>query len=176
MLAKIATLRNPVRLAVPITKEKPRFTRPSDRQKFLMGAMYFFLYDPKGKVELPYYDRFPLVIPLKRHSDGFLGLNIHYLPLRQRVTFMKKLLTLAIYNDDDEIKRLRVTYDILDATSRFKEFKPCIKQYLYSHMRSRILKVEPVEWDVAMYLPIQQFKKAKPQEVWRDSLQEIRNS
>jgi hypothetical protein len=47
---------------------------------------------------------------------------------------------------------------------------------LYSHIKSRILAVEPNEWDVAMYLPIQQFKKAQPKEVWKDSIEEIRNS
>jgi hypothetical protein len=134
------------------------------------------VYDPKGKAELPYYDRFPLVIPLKRTPDGFIGLNLHYLPLRYRINFLNKLLPLAIYNDEDEIKRLRVTYPMLDASSKLKEFRPCIKQYLYNHVKSRILSVEHNEWDIAVFLPIHQFKKAKPQDVWKESVQEIRNS
>ena len=176
LMQKIGTLRNPTVSSALMTKEKHRYVRPSDRQKFLMGGLYFFVYDPKGKAELPYYDRFPLVIPLKRTPDGFIGLNLHYLPLRYRINFLKKLLPLAIYNDEDEIKRLRVTYPMLDASSKFKEFRPCIKQYLYSHVKSRILSVEHNEWDIAVFLPIQQFKKAKPQEVWKDSVNEIRNS
>jgi len=176
LMQKIAGLRNPGRLSVPITKEKERWTRPADRQKFLMGGMYYFVYDPKTKDDLPYYDRFPLVIPLKRQSDGFIGLNIHYLPLRYRVIFLKKLLSFALYNDEDEIKRVRVTYPMLDASSRLKEFRPCLKKYLYSHIKSRILAVEPEEWDVATYLPVHQFKKAQPKEVWKDSLEEIRNN
>jgi len=176
LMQKIAGLRNPGRLSIPITKEKERWTRPADRQKFLMGGMYYFVYDPKTKDDLPYYDRFPLVIPLKRQSDGFIGLNIHYLPLRYRVIFLKKLLSFALYNDEDEIKRVRVTYPMLDASSRLKEFRPCLKKYLYSHIKSRILAVEPEEWDVATYLPVHQFKKAQPKEVWKDSLEEIRNN
>ena len=173
---KVAELRNPGRLALPITREKTRFTRPSDRQKFLMGGLYFFVYDPKLKNELPYYDRFPLVLPLKRESDGFIGLNIHYLPIRYRVAFMRKLMPLALFNDDDEIRRIRITYPILDASNRLKEFRPCIKKYLYTHIKSRILKVEGKEWDIAMYLPVQQFKKVPVNTVWRDSIQEIRTS
>jgi hypothetical protein len=176
LMQKIGSLRNPTVMSSLMTKEKHRYVRPSDRQKFLMGGLYFFVYDPKLKAELPYYDRFPLVIPLKRTSDGFIGLNLHYLPLRYRIIFLKKLLPLAIYNDEDEIKRIRITYPILDASSKYKEFRPCIKQYLYSHVRSRILSVEHNEWDIAVFLPIQQFKKAKPQEVWQDSVNEIRNS
>ena len=176
LMQKIASLRNPTAMSARMTKETNRYVRPNDRQKFLMGGLYFFVYDPKGKAELPYYDRFPLVIPLKRTPDGFIGLNLHYLPLRYRINFLKKLLPLAIYNDEDEIKRLRVTYPILDASSKYKEFRPCIKQYLYSHVKSRILSIEHNEWDIATFLPIHQFKKAKPQEVWQDSVNEIRNS
>ena len=173
---KVAELRNPGRLAIPITRERNRFTRPSDRQRFLIGGMYFFVYDPKLKDELPYYDRFPLVIPLKRESDGFLGLNIHYLPIRYRVAFMRKLMPLAIFDDEDEIKRIRITYPFLESSSRLKEFRPCIKKYLYSHIKSRILKVEGKEWDIAMYLPVQQFRKVPVNKVWKDSIQEIRTS
>ena len=174
LLKRIQDLRNPVSLARPLTKETHRYTRPSDRQKFLMGGLYYFYYDPKTKDDLPYYDRFPLVMPLKRDPEGFIGLNFHYLPIRYRINFMKKLLNLAIYNDEDEIKRIRITYPILDSSSRFKEFRPCIKRYLYPHIKSRILAVQPQEWDVALYLPIQQFKKAPVKTVWQESLQEIK--
>lgn len=174
LLKRIQDLRNPANLARPLTREKHRYTRPSDRQKFLMGGLYYFYYDPKTKDDLPYYDKFPLVMPLKRDPEGFIGLNFHYLPLRYRIIFMKKLMNLAIYNDDDEIKRIRITYPILDSSSRYREFKPCIKRYLYTNIRSRILAVEPQEWDVALYLPIQQFKKAPVKTVWQESLEQIR--
>lgn len=173
---KVAELRNPTRLIVPITKEKTRFTRPSDRQKFLMGGLYYFVYDPLGKNELPYYDRFPLVMPLKREADGFLGLNLHYLPIKYRVNFLRKLMPLALYNDEDEIKRIRITYPILNASSRYREFRPCIKKYLYTHIKSRILTVQPNEWDIATYLPVQQFKKAPVNTVWKESVADIRKN
>lgn len=174
LLKRIQDLRNPANLARPLTREKHRYTRPTDRQKFLMGGLYYFYYDPKTKDDLPYYDKFPLVMPLKRDPEGFIGLNFHYLPIRYRINFMKKLMNLAIYNDEDEIKRIRITYPILDSSSRYKEFRPCIKRYLYTNIKSRILAVQPQEWDVALYLPIQQFKKAPVKTVWQESLQEIK--
>ena len=169
LLKRIADLRNPGRLSIPITREKSRWTRPTDRQKFLMGGLYYFVYDPKGKNDLPYYDRFPLVLPLKRQSDGFIGLNIHYLPLRYRLIFMKKLLNFAIYNDEDEIKRIRITYPMLDASSRLKEFKPCIKHYLTNHVNSQFMKVNPEDWQAAIFLPIENFVGATKEQVFRDS-------
>ena len=50
----------------------------------LLGSMYMFYYDPKHKEELPYYDRFPLIFPYKKVKGGFMGLNLHYLPLQLR--------------------------------------------------------------------------------------------
>ena len=171
---KTQQLRNPTALIRPIVREKERYTRPSDRQKFLIGGLYYFFYNPKTKAELPYYDTFPLVMPLKREPDGFSGLNLHYLPIKYRINFMRKLMPLAIYNDEDEIKRIRITYPILDSSKRYREFRPCIKKYLYSHIRSKILSIEPQEWDIALYLPIQQFKKESAKTVWQESVEQIR--
>jgi hypothetical protein len=172
---KVSGLSEPYRMAQAIAKEKGRYTKPQDSGRFLMGGMYFFAYDPKLKRELPYYDRFPLVIPLKAESDGFLGLNLHYLPMRYRINFMKKLLPLALY-DGDDIRRIQITYAMLAATSRYREFRPCIKKYLYPHVTSRILKVEPYEWDTAIFLPVHQFKKASADTVWQESVEQIKAS
>jgi len=168
-LEKIASLRNPSRIATEINREG--FRKVS---RFILGGLYCFYYDPKTKDQLPYYDRFPLVLILDRHPDGFTGLNLHYLPLKYRVAFLNKLMGYAQYKEEDEIKRLRVTYDILSSSKRFREFRPCFKRYLYDHVQSKILAIQPDEWETAVFLPMQQFKKAKPQKVWQESLNEIR--
>jgi hypothetical protein len=85
------------------------------------------------------------------------------------------LLQFASYTAEHEIKRLRVTYDILAASKRMKEFKPCVKQYLHGHVKSKILAVHPDEWDIAAFLPVQQFRKANAAKVWKESMEEIRN-
>lgn len=168
---KITELKNPVSMVKGIAREKSRYVR-----SFIKGRLYFFLYDPKTKNELPYYDRFPLVLVLEKYDDGFLGLNLHYLPVKYRILFLRKLMQFAVLDDQDEIKRMRVTYDILNASKRFREFKPCIKQYLFPHIKSRILAVQPDEWETAMYLPVHQFKGEKPQQIWKESMEEVRNS
>jgi len=35
---------------------------------YKIGKMYFYYYDPKTKEKLPYYDRFPLVIPSRMYE------------------------------------------------------------------------------------------------------------
>jgi hypothetical protein len=157
--------------AIPITI-KGEVSRQKQPGQLRIGMMYCYYYDPKTKDELPYWDRFPMVLVLEKYNDGFLGLNIHYLPVKYRVAFLQKLMKYAQLTPDDDIKRMRISYDILTATKRYAEFRPCLKRYLYSHLRSRILMIEPKEWDVATMLPIQQFRGAKPQKVWQDSVKE----
>ena len=168
LLAKIAELKNPSQIARGIKGERERET-----SRFKVGGLYCFYYDPKTKDDLPYYDKFPLVLMLERYSDGFLGLNLHYLPIRVRAAFLDKLMDYAIMKGDD-IVRLRVTYDILAASKRFTAFKPCIKRYLNGHLRSKILAIQPDEWEVATFLPMHQFKGEKPQKIWQESLEEMR--
>ena len=171
LLKKIAELRNPSSIPAGIKRENWR-----NANRLVLGGLYCYYYDPKTKDDLPYYDRFPLVLVLERYNDGFLGLNLHYLPVKYRIAFLDKLMGYASYNDEDEVKRMRVTYDILNASRRFREFKPCIKRYLTTHIKSRILTIQPGEWDVAVMLPMHQFKGAKPQQVWQESVNDIRNS
>ena len=168
---KIADLRNPGNIPSAISKED--FRKVS---RFAIGGLYYFYYNPIGKDDLPYYDKFPLVLILERYPDGFLGLNLHYLPLKYRVAFMDKLMDYASMTPENEIKKMRVTYDILNASRRLKEFRPCVKRYLNTQIQSKILMVQPNEWDIAVFLPIHQFKKARVQQVWEDSVEQIRNS
>ena len=171
LLKKIAELRNPSSILAGIKRENWR-----NANRLILGGLYCYYYDPKTKDDLPYYDRFPLVLVLERYNDGFLGLNLHYLPVKYRIAFLDKLMGYASYDDNDEVRRMRVTYDILNASRRFREFKPCIKRYLTTHIKSKILTIQPGEWDVAVMLPMHQFKGAKPQQVWQESVNDIRNS
>lgn len=164
----VKELKSPITLAKEIVAERDRA-----KGKFLMGGLYHFFYDPLTKMELPYYDVFPLVIPLKRYPDGFLGLNLHYLPPKYRAFFMDKLFQFAITNDNDEIKRLRVTYEILAASSNLKEFRPCVKKYLNSQIKTKILTIKPNEWETALFLPTAIFRGAPESKVYRESINQI---
>jgi hypothetical protein len=133
------------------------------------GQMYAFRYDPKGKQTLPYYDVFPLVFPIESYSDGFLGINFHYLPLALRAKLMDALYSVTSDKRYDENTRLVATYRVLQAASKFKAFRPTIKHYLYAHVRSPFLEITAPEWDIALFLPMESFKKATKETVWKDS-------
>jgi hypothetical protein len=145
--------------------------RPQD-----IGKMIMYYYDPKLKDKLPYYDRFPLVIPLEIYKDGFLGLNLHYLPPEYRARLMDSLYA-SVYpkkNTITDSKKIAITYRLLAQVSRNRLFEPCVKRYLYTHLRSRLFVVPPEDWDVAIFLPTQRFNKANDATVWASSLQKTR--
>jgi hypothetical protein len=77
---------------------------------------------------------------------------------------------------ESDMKRLRITYNILNSTAKLRYYKPCIKHYLNSNIRSRFLHVSPEEWDTAVFLPMYNFKKSTIQNVHRDSVRMIRRS
>jgi hypothetical protein len=130
------------------------------------GHMYMYLYDPKTKDTLPYYDRFPLIFPFRVESDRFWGINLHYLPLPYRATLMDGLYDITNNNRFDESTKLRLSYQVLNSASKFRYFKPCIKQYLFNQMQSKFVYVYPSEWDIALFLPLERFAKASKSQVW----------
>jgi hypothetical protein len=137
--------------------------------RFRLGHMYMFLYDPKHKDTLPYYDRFPLIFPINRAKGGFLGMNFHYLPLPLRARLMDALYDVTTNDKFDETTKLRASYNILNSTARYKEFKPTVKHYLTDHIRTRLVYINPTEWDIALFLPTERFEGASKTQVWQDS-------
>lgn len=141
--------------------------------RIIPGHLYMFAYDPKWKDELPYYDMFPLVFPFAKTPKGFLGINMHYLPYPLRVMLLDRLMTYMNNKNMDETTRLRLTYATLVATSRLKLAQPCVKEYLSNHVQSRFRKIDANDWVTAMLLPVEQFRKANANKVWRDSRRNI---
>lgn len=140
----------------------------------LVGNMYLFGYDAKHKDTLPYFDRLPLIFPYKKVKGGFMGLNLHYLPLNYRAQLMNALYDTANNEKYDETTRLRINYNILNSASKFRYFKPCVKHYLTSQLKSRFFYIYPSEWDMALFMPLERFQGANKRTVFTDSRKIIR--
>ncbi len=137
--------------------------------KIFIGKMFFFFYDPKTKEKLPYYDTFPLVLPIELYQDGFLGLNLHYLEPGLRVMLLDKLMDFSNNKSLTENMKLNLSYDLISSTSRLSMAQPCIKRYLFSHVQSKFINIEPIEWDIAVFLPTENFVGASKNHVWKES-------
>jgi len=134
-----------------------------------VGDMIMYFYDPKMKNELPYYDKFPLTILVQPTKGGFQGLNLHYLSPKVRALFLDRLMDLAPKNVTDSTRLARLRYNTIKGANKYKEFRPCFKQYLMSQVKSRIVRVPMTDWEIAVFMPTQQFKKVKDESVWRYS-------
>jgi hypothetical protein len=130
------------------------------------GRMSMFFYDPKTKARLPYYDTFPLVLPLEPIPGGFIGMNFHYLPPAMRFTLLQRM---DKFLSGDMIRpntKYQVSYD---SVKNIPMVKPTLHKYLYSNVRSQFLRINASEAAVAVYLPVQQFRKQPATTVWRRS-------
>ena len=120
------------------------------------NQLNFFRYNPKTKAILPYYDTFPLVMPIDSAKGGFLGINFHYLPIPLR---MRLLETLAKRNFDGDYSKLK----------NIKLIKPCVKHYLKSQFASGFYRLDELDYAPAIFMPVQSFKKAGMSAAHRDA-------
>jgi len=137
--------------------------------RLIPGRMYFFMYNPKHKATLPYYDLFPLILPIQKFSDGFLGINFHYLYPKDRAILLDELKVFVNDRTLSEAARIRVSYNMMRGFTRFKRAKPCLKRYLTTYMKSQFIPVTPDEWGPALFLPVEQFRKSNKMAVWQES-------
>ena len=128
------------------------------RDTTVIGKMYFFMYDPLHKDKLPIYDRFPLVFPIEPYSDGFLGLNLHYLYWGERKTLLDQLMEYRTNSRMDDRTRLRLSYELLSQTKKLRgRSAVCIKRYLFQQVRSKFIEIKANEWEYAINLPVEIF-------------------
>ena len=151
--------------------------RNSDEQRLkariIPGNLYMYFYDPKLKEELPYYDKFPMVLPYRSVPGGFLGLNLHYLPYQLRVVLMNRLLTFKTNDKMDGNTRIKYSWSLIDGVSKYAAASPCIKHYLLPHVKSPFRKIDAKDWGTAMLLPVERFAGASKEQVWKDSIKKI---
>jgi hypothetical protein len=143
-----------------LIKDGKRTTTPT------FGLLNMFVYDPKGKKELPYYDTFPLVLPIEEYNNGFLGINLHYLSMPMRIKLLDRLVDYSNNDKFDKSTKLNANYSNL---KKIDLIKPCLKRYLASNVRTNFRKVEADEFMVATLLPVQRFKKQSDSHVFAKS-------
>ena len=127
-----------------------------DNEPFF-GRLNMFFYDPKYKKKLPYYDTFPLVLPLENYPDGFLGINLHYLPMNLRIRLLDRLVDYSNNTKFDESTRLAVDYSKL---KNINLIKPTLKRYLAGRVKTQFRRIDADEFTVAALLPVARFKRA----------------
>tara|TARA_R110000822_G_scaffold52235_11_gene135413 strand:- start:3744 stop:4391 length:648 start_codon:yes stop_codon:yes gene_type:complete len=158
-----------------IGRENQRM-KPTLRGRIMLGRMFMFEYEAKHADTLPYYDEFPLVFPIEAHADGFLAINLHYLPYTWRAVLMDSLYDLKVdpknESDPPKLQLGSNGYNILKKSAKYRYFKPCIKKYLFEQVRSRYMEVPEEEWEIALFLPLERFVGENKRRIWIDTKKE----
>ena len=137
------------------------------------GMMNLFWYKPLNAKRLKYYDLYPLVIPFKRHRNGFTGLNFHYLSVPMRMNLLERL---SAFEDSGTLYSLDV--DDIDQLLAFewtevkgmKGIKPIVRRYLANYVYSNFLKVGLEDMVVASLLPVERFYTG---DLWNDRMDRV---
>lgn len=132
-----------------------------------IGGLFQYIYDPKLKDKLPYWDRFPCVVPIGIYPDGFLGINLHYLRPISRAQMFEFMLRAKKLARGNKGAYMDITYQTLKGSKVDTLMRRSIKRYLSNHIRSQIIKVEETDWEKIVYLPTQQFQKSTAENVWK---------
>lgn len=143
--------------------------RADSSARIVPGNLYMFYYDAKHKETLPYFDAFPMVFPFAKTKDGFIGLNMHYLPYGLRVQLLDRLMQFKNNSNMDETTKLKYSWGTIAGVSKFKAAGPCVHMYLNEHVRSPFHKIDAKDWGTAMMLPVESFVGANKLRVWEDS-------
>ena len=142
----------------------------------IRGSMYMYFYDPKHKLTLPYYDRFPLTIMVDSAPGGFYGLNLHYLNYNVRAAFLDDLMAFGPAKSTESSRLTQLRYNLISGVRKFKEFRPCFKHYLGANVRSAFSRVPMTDWEIAIFLPVEQFQKKSKTAIWNESNKIARSS
>ena len=130
------------------------------------GMMNLFYYRPKGAEKLPYYDIFPLVIPMgRRLNDGFVGINFHYLSVPQRWLLLERLSMFQMPSELDSFDSEEGAGEVMalfwSKIKRKRGVKPIVRRYLTKNIQSYFLKIELSEMLIALSIPMERFYTGK---------------
>lgn len=148
-------------------------TKSLQTNRLLPGAMHFFGYDPKYKEELPFYDMFPLTLVLNIEGKHFWGINFHYLGYNVRMKLYEKMYQIGYKSKLPTEQIMKLNWQLLGQAARFPEVRPAVKQYLFSHVKTKFIKIPVEDWATAIMLPVEKFAKKPFDQVARISTRKI---
>ena len=108
----------------------------ADTAGFAPGQLYFFTYSAQTKQ--PYYDMYPLSYVIEYQKGGFLGCNVHYVPLTQRDE-----LAISLLNNS--------------AQGAVAVPRRTLHKYVYTGVRGTPYRIPDTEWIDVAQLPTEKF-------------------
>ena len=130
--------------------------QPKKQELFKPGTLVAFQYDAKHKQQK--YDRNPLVLmlgPSKKTKGLYLGLNLHWLPMSDRVSIASFFAELLDKRGGE------LVYD--DIKPFVKKFKghPVLRSYFYNRVSKQMYPMNTEQYLVAAGVPSEKWMGGK---------------
>jgi hypothetical protein len=143
--------------------------------KLISGHMYFYKYVAERTND--HYDLYPLIIMLRKKGNIFEGINLHYVDFKRR-QIIYDLVTPFIntakitYNTRIVVKTLR---KLINTHRKFRHAKVCLHRYDINHIKSKIIHINPKDWEKTIFKPGEVFKsglggKIQTTKIWKQTL------
>lgn len=159
---RLAKDTNPNRMAL-INNHGDYKTRKGT-EKSLIGRLYYFKYQAEmpGDPELPVYDAFPMIFIFNtgKSEEGnslVWGLNLHYLQPREKSILLLKLLKLKNNKTWSHRTKLKLSWELIKAHVDHKLYKRAVHAYRVDRMKSRLIEILPLDWEICIHLQLQKF-------------------
>jgi hypothetical protein len=125
--------------------------------KLLSGNMYFYRYS--AETLTPFYDEYPLIFMIRKKGSLIEGINFHYMGVARRralLNEMKPFFNTDVIESDTRllVRRFR---NLLLVTRKLRDAKIALHRYKINNIRSKIIMVEPENWEYAIREPTQKF-------------------
>jgi hypothetical protein len=134
------------------------------------GTIMTYMYDAKNAETLEYWDRAPLIIFLDVQKNGnWLGLNLHYIEPRVRAKILGLLMKTVTAKKLRHDVRMRITYQMCQQIAAYKPLGFCLKSYIPQRITTKIVRIQPLDWQHAIFFPSDRFQKASNRKVWSDA-------
>ena len=131
------------------------------------GNFYSFNYESKlyANDKLPYYDETPLIICLGKNGQYVLGLNLHYVPIKNRKRVINRLQKLYSKEWDANKTLPNITWNKLRVELKYTNFM--VKLYIKDRM-DKVIKLENNEMEKAISIPSSNFIGISAEKLWKD--------
>ncbi|HCT53429.1 MAG TPA: hypothetical protein DF712_13325, partial [Balneola sp.] len=91
-------------------------------------------------------------------QDTFTGLNFHYLPPKFRAILLDRV--------NAKVGRGIINWKKI---SKIPQVAPTVKKYRFDQIMRKVIPIEENEQEIAIFLPLERFRKASKTSVWSDS-------
>jgi hypothetical protein len=128
------------------------------KRRVSLGEIFCYHYNPKHRMTLPFYDMFPMIMLIGADKDTFTGLNFHYLQPKYRAILLDRV-------------NAKVGSGLINwkKIAKIPQVAPTVKKYRFDHIMKKVVPIEESEQEIAIFLPLERFKKASKSSVWADS-------